>query len=76
MVALIHIALDTLGPHFVFDPTFAPIIGQTVQWFIQTQIPSQLDKKTVIKSLSCLKIFVAILRANSTGLSAASIKLN
>ena len=36
MVKLLHICLDILGPHFVFNNEFSQLLNQAVNWLIHT----------------------------------------
>ena len=76
LVKLIHVCFDILGPHFVFNQSFAPLINPMVHWLLTTQVSQTLDKKNATKSVQCVKILLAVLRANTAGMPVERVKIN
>ena len=64
MVKLIFTCLNVLGPHFIFNQIFGPMLEPMTSWLIEQQIPQRFDKKNSAKSISCLKAILTTMRAN------------
>jgi hypothetical protein len=67
LVKLIHVALDVLGVHFVFNSSFAQMIDPALKWLTSVQIPQVFDKKNSTKGVQNIKFLVTVLRGNTLG---------